>query len=382
MTDAYKNLSQEDALKLVEERDQELLAQKKELKSSNRLFWLMFGLVNISTILSIVGRNVGEAHNERRVFGENTSLTGNVIRWKFLLACNDCKNVDELLAASDRNPTHKAAGDALRTIAKDPMGKMMIDQVRARNVIFDSNPEHFRTACSAGATYTPIYGVINYDTGLPTLDKEPNLLAHVFRHEMIHALQNLEVNFFKDHKKNEVIHHYVTEAAAYVLTPFMEKRSAWIDANPGKDIAPVSDADIDDLKKKMRKFLITDSGRFMRQYYMLKFDLTVKDYERRAEKLNIAALQKTALLPDGRSFYPEDLTPALLDLQVRKDFHQDVTQRKPRGVEKKASGNTHTEETAASEKSDSQKAIDTTCAARIQNLDDRAKRKPNAADLK
>lgn len=378
MSESYKDLSHEDAVKLVQERDAEIAEHKKGLKRTNRWFWFMFGLVNVSTAFSIMSRNVGEAYTERRVFGENTSLTGKALRLKFLFACNDCKNVDQLLAATDGNPTHKAAGDALRTIAKDPLGKMMLDQIRARNVLFDGNPEHFRTACSAGATYNPTYGIINYDAGLPMVDKNPDLLAHVFRHEMIHALQKLEVNFFRGNKKDEVIHHYVTEAAAYVLTPFMEKRSAWIEQNPGKDITPVSDAEIDELKQDMRKFLTTDRGRFLRQYYMLKFDLAVKDYESPVEKVSVDALKKITLLPDGRSFYPEDLTPALLDLQVRKDFYQDVVQRKPRTVEADGSDRKNQQGESMSEKSDSQKAIDSACEARLENLDQRAVKKPSA----
>lgn len=338
-----------------------------QIHKSNARFWrnLLLGVLIVPNLLTCGARKANEAVQENTTFGEKTTFTGGVLRKLFLTKCGDnCSTTAELLAAKDDRPREKFAGDTLRYISTDPVTKSLVAQVAARGVVFDGDPEYFKSAstCSAGGTYTPTYGSINYTVGEVTGIEGIRSLGNIFNHELFHANQKLEGKRFPTNSKDQMIYTLALEAAAYTFGDIMSARQLRLE-KPGAE--PMNDEDtLAALKTRMKKFITEDRYRSTRQYYIVGRNPRISDYDLRPEGVTVEMLQDVARLPDGRSFFPDDLTIDKMDLQVRRDFYDEMKQRKPADIHIAPTGEVTDAAGPASEKSLIQRHREEACKSR------------------
>lgn len=341
--------------------------QKSDYYRKSARFWqgMLLAVMAVPTVLNWAGRKQNEALAENTTFGETTTVAGNYLRWRFLAKCGDnCKTVDQLLQAGDTRPEEKFVGDVLRSISKDPVGKGLIEQVAARGVVFDGREEYFKqtSVCAAAGTYNLRYGVINYSVGDMEAKDAINKLADIFNHELFHANQRSEGKRFPGNVKDQMIYTLAIEAAAYAFDDVMEARRNKM-SKP--DAKPISDEEtLKSLKDYMKRVLTHNKFRSVRQYYIISQNPRLSDYDEAPRGVTLQMLQDAARLPDGRSFFPDDMTVEKMDIAVRGDFYDEMKQRKPAELPIAPTGEVGTSEGPSSEKSQMQRHREDACKSR------------------
>lgn len=323
-------------------KEAEPKSTEEQLKDANgmlRFYRWIFPAILVVQGLGAVQTHAIKTANESKIYGEDATWMGKTLRQAFLLSsrCNDCTTIDDLRTKPQNDDTHKAAATTLIELSKDPIGKALVDKAAARDVRFEADSKDFAQTCTASAFYNPYYGVVGYTTGGLEEKKGASELRGEVAHELFHSLQGLEGTKFTDHKKDFILQRIVAEAAAFTFGDMMEARRVALEKNPGKAIDEAKM--MKQAKDAMNKFLFSDSGMLLRQVYLLKYNPTFSDYDMAPKDIDLAALKRVATLPDGRSFLPDDLTIAKLDLQVRRDLYADIVQRKPKALA--AAGDAH-----------------------------------------